>query len=78
MIGAGRWHCRGPAAGRIGQDLGVPAATVRGWLRRLRPRAEAMRRDAMYQLGFIGGTDPMPPGPGSPLADAQIGLHRKW
>lgn len=28
-------------------DLGVPAATVRRWLRRLRARADAMRQDAM-------------------------------
>jgi hypothetical protein len=51
---------------------GVSAATVRGWLRRLRSAAEAMRRDAMYQLGFVGGlADPPLPGPAaSPLGDA--------
>jgi hypothetical protein len=50
----------------------VSAATVRGWLRRLRSAAEAMRRDAMYQLGFVGGlADPPLPGPAaSPLGDA--------
>jgi hypothetical protein len=42
----------GAGYGRIGAGLGVPAATVRGCLRRLRCRAKAMRRDAMRQLGF--------------------------
>ena len=62
----------GAGCGRIGAGLGVPAATVRGWLRRLRCRAEAMRQDAMHQLGFTGGlADPPLPGPaGSPLGDA--------
>jgi transposase-like protein len=35
----------GAGYGRIGAGLGVPAATVRGWLRRLRCRAEAMRQE---------------------------------
>ena len=53
----------GAGCGRIGAGLGVPAATVRGWLRRLRA-AEAMRQDAMHQLGFTGGlADPPLPGP---------------
>jgi hypothetical protein len=45
---------------------------VRGWLRRLRSRAEEMRQDAMHQLGFIAGlADPPLPAPsGSPLGDA--------
>jgi hypothetical protein len=61
----------GAGCGRIGAGLGVPAATVRGWLRRLRACAEDMRRDAMHQLGFIGGTDPALPEPAaSPLGDA--------
>ncbi len=64
--GAGRAGYR-----RIGAGLGVPAATVRGWLRRLRCRAKAMRRDAMRQLGFVGElADPPLPGPAaSPLRD---------
>jgi hypothetical protein len=41
----------GTGAARIGADLGVPAATVRGWLRRLRVRAGAMRQDAMVIFG---------------------------
>lgn len=56
---------------RIGADLGVPVGTVRGWLRRLRCRAEEMRCFAMFQLGVIGGTDPALPGPdASSLHDA--------
>jgi transposase-like protein len=55
----------GAGYGRIGAGLGVPAATVRGWLRRLRCRAEAMRQDAMHQLGFVGGlADPPAARPG--------------
>ena len=45
----------GAGSARIGAVLGVPAATVRGWLRRLRSRAGKMRQDAMHQLGFIAG-----------------------
>ena len=61
----------GAGYARIGADLGVPPATVRGWLRRLRSRAEDMRCFAMVQLGVIGGTDPALPGPdASPLHDA--------
>ena len=61
----------GAGCGRISAELGVPAATVRGWLRRLRSRAEEMRQDAMFQLGLIGGADPVLPEPsGSPLGDA--------
>ncbi len=60
----------GAGCARIGADLGVPPATVRGWLR-LRCRAEEMRCFAMGQLGAIGGTDPALPGPdASPLHDA--------
>ena len=54
----------GAGSGRIGADLGVPPGTVRGWLRRLRSRAEDMRCFAMVQLGAIGGTDPGPARPG--------------
>jgi Domain of unknown function (DUF6431) len=72
VIGTGLAAALGGAgSARIGADLGVPPATVRGWLRRLRGRAEAMRRFAMFQLGAIGGTDPALPGPdASPLHDA--------
>jgi transposase-like protein len=72
VIGTGLALALGGAGSRrIGAALGVPAATARGWLRRLRPRAEEMRRHAMFRLGFIGGSDPVLPVPaGSPLGDA--------
>jgi len=62
----------GTGTARIGAQLGVPAATVRGWLRRLRARAGAMRQDAMTIFGRItGGRDaPYPEPSGSPLGDA--------
>jgi Domain of unknown function (DUF6431) len=48
----------GTGTARIGAQLGVPAATVRGWLRRLRSRAGAMRQDAMTIFGrFTAGRD---------------------
>ena len=58
----------------IAARLGVPAATVRGWLRRLRARAEPLRCYAMRQLAVF---DPcaQPPGPArSPLGDALAAL----
>ena len=36
----------GTGSARLGAELGVPAATVRGWLRRLRSRAGDLRQDA--------------------------------
>jgi Domain of unknown function (DUF6431) len=61
----------GAGYARIGADLAVPAATVRGWLRRLRCRAEEMRCWAMGQLGMTGGAGLALPEPaGSPLHDA--------
>jgi hypothetical protein len=59
-----RWRWAGPA--RIGAGLGVPPGTVRGWLRRLRCRAEEMHCFAMRQPGAIGATGPA----ASPLHDA--------
>ena len=58
--------------GAVGADLGVPAATVRGWLRRLRARAGAMRQDAMVIFGCLtAGCDaPYPEPSGSALGDA--------
>lgn len=62
----------GTGAARTGADLGVPAATVRGWLRRLRVRAGAIRQDAMVIFGRLtAGCDaPFPEPSGSPLGDA--------
>jgi hypothetical protein len=72
VIGTGLAAALGGAGyARIGADLDVPPATVRGWLRRLHSRAEEMRCFAMFQLGAIGGPDPALPGPdASPLRDA--------
>jgi hypothetical protein len=66
----------GAGYGRISRELGVPAATVRSWLRRLRSRAEEMRQHAMFQLGLIGGlADPALPVPsGLPLGNA-LSVH---
>jgi hypothetical protein len=69
-------HGTGPA--RLGAELGVPAATVRGWLRRLRSRAAQMLQEAtagfsrlVAVIGTPEGRDPSPPGPaGAPLGDA--------
>ena len=60
----------GTGSARLGADLGVPAATVRGWLRRLRSRAEDLRQDATAALGVItAGRDwPCLAPCGSPLA----------
>ena len=35
----------GTGSARLGAELGVPAATVRGWLRRLRSRAGDLRQE---------------------------------
>lgn len=72
VIGTGLALALGGAGSRrIGAALGVPAATARGWLRRLRPRAEEMRQHAMVRLGAIGGSDLALPVPAaSPLGDA--------
>ena len=68
----------GTGSTRLGAELGVPAATVRGWLRRLRARAGQMLQEATSEFGRLvavietrEGRDPCPPGPtGSPLGDA--------
>ena len=62
----------GTGTARIGADLAVPAATVRGWLRRLRVRAGAMRQDAMVLSGRLtaGRDAPFPEPSGSALGDA--------
>ena len=56
----------------IAAALGVPAGTVRGWLRRLRSRAEPLRQHAIGELNWLGFYPPGPPSEpaGSPLGDA--------
>ena len=62
----------GTGSARLGADLGVPPATVRGWLRRLRARARDLRQDATAALGRLtAGRDwPCLDPCGSPLGDA--------
>jgi hypothetical protein len=69
----------------IAGRLGRPAATVRGWLRRLATRAEALR-SAFTVLACELDPDPLLPGPsGSPAADAvaaivaaAVAAARRW
>lgn len=59
----------------VGAGLGVPDATVRGWLRRLRSRAEDLRCHALGELAVFGGDRAgylLPSG--SPLGDALAAL----
>lgn len=68
----------GTGTARLGAQLGIPAATVRGWLRRLRCRAGQLLQEATSEFGRLvavietpGGRDPCPPGPtGTTLGDA--------
>jgi hypothetical protein len=65
-------HGKGTA--RLGAELGVPAATVRGWLRRLRSRAGQMLQEAAAEFGRLAAVIETPgaviparrgrPGPG--------------
>src|SRR5207302_2165275 len=60
----------GAGSRRIGASLGVPAATVRGWLGRLRSRAEEMRHDAMATWPRSAAAIPRcPHRPPPPLGD---------
>ncbi|HET9974101.1 MAG TPA: DUF6431 domain-containing protein [Streptosporangiaceae bacterium] len=75
---AARSVLHGTGTARLGAQLGVPAATVRGWLRRLRGRAGQLLQEASSSFGLLvavavtsEGRDPSPPGPtGSALGDA--------
>jgi hypothetical protein len=75
VIGAGL------AAGALGQgcrraaaELGVPADTVRGWLRRFAGRAGQVR-EAFTRAAAALSPDPVPLEPaGSPLADAVVAV----
>lgn len=63
-------HAAGDGHRRIAVRLGVPAETVRGWLRRFRLRAEAIAAFfTRWALTLAPGSDP--PGPaGDSLGDA--------
>jgi hypothetical protein len=54
----------------ITAELGIPPDTVRGWLRRLTGRAEALRCHALDRLATIDPLRAPPDRPGSPLAEA--------
>jgi len=55
-------HAGGEGHRRIAGRLGVPAATVRGWLRRFRSRAVAIAAFfAQWALVLIPGSDPPAP-----------------
>jgi hypothetical protein len=43
----------GTGTAQLGAELGVPAATVRGWLRRLRERAGQMLQEATASFGRL-------------------------
>jgi len=73
---AARSALDGTGSARLGAGLGVPAATVRGWLRRLRSHAGQLLHQASCEFGRLvaviddQGRDPAPPGPtGSVLGD---------
>ncbi|WP_045876869.1 hypothetical protein [Pseudofrankia sp. DC12] len=71
VIGAGLVAAAsGLGARRVAGVLGRPVGTVRGWLRRLAGRAEAVRRVFTTLLVAVGVDPVVPAGAGSPLADA--------
>src|SRR5512146_2374670 len=71
-LASGVLACPSCHAARLREELGVPAATVRGWLRRLRARAAPMRKDAMATFGLLtaGRDAPYSEPSGSALGDA--------
>ena len=55
-------HVVGAGHRRVAERLGVPAATVRGWLRRFRLRAEAIAAFfTRWALTLVPGSDPPAP-----------------
>lgn len=63
-------HAAGGGHRRIAERLGVPAATVRGWLRRFRLRASVIAAFfTQWALTLAPGSDPPVPA-GSALGDA--------
>ena len=63
-------HAGGDGHRRIAERLGVPASTVRGWLRRFRSRAEAIAAFfTRWALALAPGSDP-PERTGSGVSDA--------
>jgi transposase-like protein len=65
---------RGAGHRRIARLLGVPADTVRGWLRRFAGRAGQVR-DAFARVAVAVSADPVPLAPaGSAVADAVVAV----
>jgi hypothetical protein len=58
----------------IGQELGVPAATVRGWLRVMGSRLEAVRLYLLQVARRAGVDRPVPKALGSPWRDLLAAL----
>jgi Homeodomain-like domain len=70
---------------RIAHRLGVPAATVRGWLRRFRGRAEALRSGFTELLVGVDPLAVLPEPAGTALGDAvavivaaAVATVRRW
>jgi hypothetical protein len=65
---------RGRGYRRVAAELGVPADTVRGWLRRATGRA-GLVREVFTKVAAAVSADPVPLEPaGSPLADALVAV----
>jgi hypothetical protein len=65
---------RGRGRYRLAAELGVPADTVRGWLRRAAGRAGQVR-EVFTTVAAAVSADPVPLEPaGSPLADALVAV----
>jgi hypothetical protein len=86
VIGAGlALAAKGWGHRRIAARLGRPAATVRGWVRRCRGRAESLRSGF---TGLLVGLDPvavLPEAAGSAIGDAvaaiiaaAVAMARRW
>ena len=59
---------------RIATELGRPAETVRGWLRRFAARAEAVRAVFTVWLAAVDADPVMPQPAGGPIADAMTAI----
>jgi hypothetical protein len=71
VIGAGlELAAHGTGHRSIALQLGVPDATVRGWLRRFTVRAEEVRSLFTALLGAVDENQPVPEPTGSPVTDA--------
>lgn len=67
---AGGWGHR-----RVGRQLGVPADTVRGWLRRMGTRLESTRTFLLQVTRRAGVDQPVPKAQGGPWRDLLAALE---